>query len=377
MIDWSMSRPGGRFGLITAVALAHGLPAAAQVPSRIPSDPEAQIFNLIKRVTALEQQVAALSRNPAGKPTRVTAPFEVVDAAGRPIFQVVSFGPNVQMSAAGIVITNEPTTGSTALLAFNKSRQSVAVLGSGPEGNGQVTLRDKHGRTRASLDGDGILTISDKKGVGILQVAEDVSDANAQVTIGKEDGEWAVNVGSTKGGAMLVASPDGGEVSVYDGGGTEIANLGDGLSINDAEGKTFFSVVEDASNDKSPVSIGKENEGYRMTITSGTTSASMGASGDIAGFATYQGERPAGSFILTQGSNSLELANDGGVNVVSLMVSEGGNGTLQLGNSSGEVRVDAGTTGEGVGLIRAYPVGSPGAGLVGFPGTFLLGRKAR
>jgi len=103
----------------------------------------------------------------------------------------------------------------------------------------------------------------------------------------------------------------------------------------------------------------------------------MGASGDIAGFATYQGERPAGSFILTQGSNSLELANDGGVNVVSLMVSEGGNGTLQLGNSSGEVRVDAGTTGEGVGLIRAYPVGSPGAGLVGFPGTFLLGRKAR
>lgn len=377
MFDRSTSRRGGWLGLTTAVALAHALPVAAQVPSRIPSDPEAQIFNLIKRVTALEQKVAALSNPTAGKPTRVTAPFEVVDATGRPIFQVVQFGPNVRMSAAGMVVTNEPNTGSTALLVFNKRQQSVAVLGSGPEGNGQLTLRDKRGHTRASLDGDGVLTISDKRGDGILQVAEDITDANARVTIGKLDGDWVVDVGVEEGGVTMAATKGGGEVSVLDDKGTERTYLGTGLNVNDAAGKPFFSVAEDASSDSAAVVIGKEEEGYRIAVSSGSVSAVMGASGEIAGFATNRGDRPVGSLMLTEGSNSLELVNDGGANVVSLMVSEGGNGTLQLGNSSGQMSVDAGTTGEGVGLVRAYPVGSPGAGLVGFPGTFLLGRKSR
>ena len=85
---------------MTTVLLAHAYPVAAQVPTRIPSDPEAQIFNLIQRVTALEQKVAALSnaaRQQSGStPTRVKAPFEVVDAAGQPLFQVVQFGPNMR-----------------------------------------------------------------------------------------------------------------------------------------------------------------------------------------------------------------------------------------------------------------------------------------
>jgi hypothetical protein len=208
-------------------------------------------------------------------------------------------------------------------------------------------------------------------------VAEDVSDPNARVTIGKQNGDWVVDVGVDEGGVTLAASKGGGEVSVLDDKGTERTYLGNGLNVNDATGKTFFNVAQDASSDSAAVTIAKEAEGYRVAVTSGTVSAIMGASGEIAGFATYQGERPVGSLMLTEGSNSLELANDGGVNVVSLMVSEGGNGTLQLGNSSGQVSVDAGTTGEDVGLVRAYPVGSPGAGLVGFPGTFLLGRKAR
>jgi hypothetical protein len=380
MDDLSMPRRGGWLGLAVAVLLAYASPLSAQVPTRIPSDPEAQIFNLIQRVTALEQKVAALSRNtPSNRagttPTRVTAPFEVVDASGRPIFQVVQFGPNLRMTTAGMVVTNEPTTGSAVLLAFNKRRQTAVALGAGPEGYGQLTLRDRRGHTRATLEGEGTLTISDQRGNGIFHVAEDVSEADAQVRIGKDDGDWIVDVGAGEGGVTLASSKEGGEVWIYDAKGTELAYLGDGLNIKDAAGKTFFSVAEDVSSDSAAVTIGKESEGYRMAITSGTTSAVIGASGNIAGFATYQGERAVGSLMLTEGSNSLELANDGGVNVVSLMVSEGGNGMLQLGNSSGHTVVDAGTTGEGVGLIRAYPVGSPGAGLVGMPGTFLIGRR--
>ena len=42
--------------------------------------------------------------------------------------------------------------------------------------------------------------------------------------------------------------------------------------------------------------------------------------------------------------------------------------------SAGHATVEAGTHPKGVGLIRAFPVGSPGGGMVGMPGTFLLGR---
>jgi hypothetical protein len=159
MDNRSLSRQRGWFALATAVIMVYTAPAGAQVPTRIPSEPEAQIFNLIQRVTALEQKVAALS-NAAGRssgttPTRVTAPFEVVDAAGRPIFQVVQFGTNMRMSTTGMVVTNEPTTGSSVLLTFNGRRQTVAALGSGPDGYGQLTLRDSRGHTQASVNGDG------------------------------------------------------------------------------------------------------------------------------------------------------------------------------------------------------------------------------
>ena len=49
-------------------------------------------------------------------------------------------------------------------------------------------------------------------------------------------------------------------------------------------------------------------------------------------------------------------------------------GLLQLANSGGNAMVEAGIHTSGVGLVRAYPIGSPGLGMVGMPGTFLLGR---
>lgn len=71
----------------------------------------------------------------------------------------------------------------------------------------------------------------------------------------------------------------------------------------------------------------------------------------------------------------IKLRNDNGVAMSELTQGTSGGGYLQLGNAEGRTTVDAGTTPEGVGLIRAWPLGNPGAGLVGMPGTFLLGRR--
>ena len=69
------------------------------------------------------------------------------------------------------------------------------------------------------------------------------------------------------------------------------------------------------------------------------------------------------------------LRNDNNVSVLALAIGASGGGYLQLGDASGNSTVEAGTTSEGVGLVRAYPLGNPGAGLIGMPGTFILGRR--
>jgi hypothetical protein len=50
-------------------------------------------------------------------------------------------------------------------------------------------------------------------------------------------------------------------------------------------------------------------------------------------------------------------------------------GLFQLANSGGNAMVDAGVLPSGAGAVRAYPLGSPSAGLLGMPGTFIMGRK--
>ena len=48
-------------------------------------------------------------------------------------------------------------------------------------------------------------------------------------------------------------------------------------------------------------------------------------------------------------------------------------GILQLANEGGNATVEAGVLSDGVGVVRAYPLGNPALGLVGMPGTFIMG----
>jgi len=77
---------------------------------------------------------------------------------------------------------------------------------------------------------------------------------------------------------------------------------------------------------------------------------------------------------LINGKPSLEFANENHVGIAALGQGTTGGGFLQLGNADGDARVDAGVNVKGCGVVRTHPLGNAGAGLVGMPGTFLLGR---
>jgi hypothetical protein len=108
----------------------------------------------------------------------------------------------------------------------------------------------------------------------------------------------------------------------------------------------------------------------------GSLETVMGVNGKYAGVILRQGDKARGSFAIAEdGKPILNMTNDNFVTVLALTQGSTGGGYLTLGNASGESTVEAGTTAEGVGLVRAFPLGNPGAGLVGMPGTFILGRR--
>jgi hypothetical protein len=116
---------------------------------------------------------------------------------------------------------------------------------------------------------------------------------------------------------------------------------------------------------------------FKARSGDGSLETVMGVNNKYAGFVLRgTGGKSRGSFAITEdGKPILNMTNDNFVTVVALTQGSTGGGYLALGNAEGASTVEAGTTPEGVGLVRAMPNGNPGAGLVGMPGTFILGRK--
>ena len=102
----------------------------------------------------------------------------------------------------------------------------------------------------------------------------------------------------------------------------------------------------------------------------------MGVNNNFAGFVARQGDTPRATLSIHDGGKaSLEIANDNGTSVAALFHGASGGGALQLGDASNNAMVEAFVTANGTGLVRTHPLGTPGAGLVGMPGTFIIGRK--
>jgi len=175
------------------------------------------------------------------------------------------------------------------------------------------------------------------------------------------------------------------------------------------EGETFagkglrirapFEVVD--GNDKTIMLIGFEPGGYRgykvfsasgqpllfgsALETGGMTKALgpdqqiqtvTGVNGTFAGIAVRNGKMGrAGLALNTDGSSEMFVANGSGQTVASVRTTSLNSGKIQITNPSGQTVVEAGMTPDGVGAVIAYPKGNPGAGLLGLPGTFLVGRR--
>jgi hypothetical protein len=140
-----------------------------------------------------------------------------------------------------------------------------------------------------------------------------------------------------------------------------------GLTLLDDQGRTIVAASALASG------------GFVKALAAdGTLQTIMGVNGKFAGFVLRDGDQSRGTLAIAEdGKPILNMSNDNHVVVVALTQAASGGGYLQLGNAAGSSTVEAGTTADGVGLVRAYPLGNPGAGLVGMPGTFIIGRRSR
>ena len=77
---------------------------------------------------------------------------------------------------------------------------------------------------------------------------------------------------------------------------------------------------------------------------------------------------------LINGKPSIEFTNENYVGIATIGQGTTGGGFLQLGDAEGNARVEGGVNANGCGVVRTHPLGNPGSGLVGMPGTFLIGR---
>lgn len=109
---------------------------------------------LRSRVDRFEERLGFLGAVGVRGPSRVRAPFEVVDDAGQTIFQVTAaFGTSAQ-SRGRVQIARGSLN--NYVLTFRRSSGDVsATIAEAPNGVGSLQLRDGSGNQRVRIDGDG------------------------------------------------------------------------------------------------------------------------------------------------------------------------------------------------------------------------------
>ena len=87
------------------------------------------------------------------------------------------------------------------------------------------------------------------------------------------------------------------------------------------------------------------------------------------------GDTPRGTLgIGADGKAFVDIATENATVVGHLGQGASGGGLLQIASPGGNAQVEAGVLADGAGIVRTFPNGNPGAGLVGMPGTFIMGR---
>jgi hypothetical protein len=380
-------------------ALPMGLRGYAPAPRT-----DERIVQLTQRIAALEGELAALQ----SAPSRVQAPFQVVDSAGRTILAIES------VADGGAAVTVGSMSG------------GGLRLGVGSSGAGFLNLRRSDGVIAASIGqykgGPTGVQVFDAEGAGAEPVAQITAGANdkGELVVGRGDsGGVTLASGASEAGVLKVRRSDGTvgtSIGQYKGGpmGVQVftdkgagadpiveltgdASGGGRLTVTDAAAKPILRVAEQAST-TAFVNIAKQDNRYHVSVANaaGTRLASIGEANNGAGGVWAFGTDGKMRALLNGLTGEIHVLDGGGISRATMAVGSNGaaaislraasnttvarlgegqlGGWLQLANSSGYATVEAGTHPKGVGLIRAFPVGSPGGGMVGMPGTFLLGR---
>ena len=326
-------------------------------------------------------------------PQRVRAPFEVVDGAGKLLVRI-SGAPDgdgeitvmARAGQTGVAITGNGNVGvfsggdNVAVMKAEANGRGAVVVGEGGRriavmtadgaNQGLLTLSDAQGRPGAALSGDG--------NIGVFYRGNAVAGMKAE---GEGQGALLVGDGQGKHIARLSVDP---------------ANRTSGLLLLNGSGdKPLFKVSEKARYADARVTIGAGSGGYDVAVAdqSGRLLAAMGQAVKVGGgvVAAYNAAGTIGSIL--SGTGQIHVADSSG-KTLATMVAENGEGAfsvrhpsgttivrigqgkngglMQLGDEAGTIMVEAGSF-PGRGVVRAYPLGYPGLGLLGMPGTFISG----
>jgi hypothetical protein len=229
--------PAGQRGMFFKKVGSMGTPQAVSSGSS-PTSSDARIRSLEQRVAALEGQAAR-----TGLTRRVTAPLEIVDRNGRPVFSVGEDrvarlynmnGKNVVRLNAGdtggSVITNNAEGSVIAAMGATNTEANVKIqetagsivraeLGSGTTTNGtyRLAFSTKDGKSVAKIgqneQGGGSAWVADANGI-VRAVMSTTKDKKGYVSV---DNAAAISVATlTEGehGGVLALTDSGGEVMV-------------------------------------------------------------------------------------------------------------------------------------------------------------------
>lgn len=301
-----------------------------------------KVVALTQQVSTLQQKVAALQQ----QGSRVKAPFEVVDAAGKTIAKI------------------ETVTNGRAALTVGTGNGGVSI-GVGASGAGAVLVRRADGNVGVELSQTGgrPMGVYVLDTAGAKAVAELTADTkgNGKLTIGDSNaGGVTMGVGASGAGVHVVRRADG-KV---------------GVDVSQLEGRPMAVRVLDAAGSKPLAMLGVAANGAGVVATydpAGNLRAIMnGLQGEIH---TIDAAGKSRATMTAEGAFSIR--NTQGTTVVRIGEGSAGGGALQMANSGGNAMVEAGTLPTGVGVVRAYPLGTSAAGLIGLPGTFIMGREGK
>ena len=353
-----------------------------------------------------------------GTPSRVVAPFTIVDEKGQELVSVTAAegfarmrvgaqGGNVWLgtgaSRAGfLTVQRQDGTNAVALGQIGSGPSGVHVMDAGGKAAvAELTSAGPHGSLSLSRAGGGRFLdgrISDS-GAPVLHVGEKGGvwlgtgrSGTGFVVARRADNTDAVAIGAMGGGAPGVRILDAAGTNAL----SELSGDGSGSTLlvgAPGGGKAALKVGATAAAADAFVSIGRGAGGHvvRVSDADGSEVATMGearvgggvfvasdGTGKVRMLMSGQGELHAvdaagvtRATVTSEGA--LSVRNSSNTTVVRIAGSGGGNGMLQITNSGGNAMVEAGVLPTSEGVVRAYPLGGPPGTMIGMPGTMIKG----